>query len=245
MDQSQIWNDAAAQRYDTPGVGMFAPDLLAATVTCLKALAAGGPALEFAIGTGRVAIPLLAAGVPVAGIELSGPMLAQLRTKADATTIPVVIGDMATTRVPGQFTLVYLVYNTIANLLTGAEQAACFRNAARHLAPAGYFVIELWIPQLPPPPPAPQAVVELSMPGYLLVDVFDVPTQQVVSHHVWFDDTGAAQVFQMPHRFILPAELDRMADAAGFDLSHRHADWQGAAFDAASRAHVSVYRLRG
>ena len=134
MTQAETWNAEAARRYDTPGTGMFACDVLGPTVDRLAALAVDGRALEFAVGTGRVAIPLAERGVPVTGIELSAPMIEQLRTKADETTVPVVVGDMASAEAPGTYTLVYLVFNTISNLLTQAEQVACFRNAARHLS---------------------------------------------------------------------------------------------------------------
>jgi SAM-dependent methyltransferase len=153
MRQEDIWDEDAALQYDTPGMGMFSPEVLGPTVDRLAQLAGDGEALEFAIGTGRVAIPLAQRGVPVTGIELSGPMIDQLRTKANETAIPVVTGDMATTRAPGAYTLVYLVYNTISNLLTQSEQVACFRNAARHLMPGGRFVIELWVPELRKLPP--------------------------------------------------------------------------------------------
>lgn len=120
-----------AAGYDTPGIGAFAPEVLGPMVDRLVELAAGGRTLEFAIGTGRVAVPLAERGVPVAGIELSRPMIARLRDKADESAIPVVHGDMATTVVPGEFTLVFLVFNTISNLLSQADQVECFRNAAR------------------------------------------------------------------------------------------------------------------
>jgi SAM-dependent methyltransferase len=135
--QEEIWDVDAAQRYDTPGTGMFAPEVLGPTVDRLAELAGDGPALEFAIGTGRVAVPLAERAVRVTGIELSGPMIEQLRTKADEARVPVVLGDMVTARAPGEYSLVYLVYNSISNLLTQAEQVACFRNAARHLIPGG------------------------------------------------------------------------------------------------------------
>ena len=128
---------------------MFAPEVLDAAVDVLARLAGSGAALEFAIGTGRVGIPLAARGVPVSGIELSAPMIAQLRHKVDEVTLPVVMGDMATTTVPGEFSLVYLVWNSISNLRTQKEQVECFRNAARHLRPGGRFVIELWVCQGP------------------------------------------------------------------------------------------------
>src|SRR5215475_6958536 len=174
MRQEDIWNAAAAASYDTPGTGMFAPDVLGPTVERLAELAAGGRALEFAIGTGRVGIPLSGRGVPVTGIELSRPMVQRLREKADEATVPVFVGDMATTVAPGEFTLVYLVFNTISNLQTQAEQVACFRNAARHLVPGGRFVIELWVPELRTLPPGQRATVWHREPGYIGLDTYDV-----------------------------------------------------------------------
>jgi SAM-dependent methyltransferase len=240
--QEEIWDADAAQRYDTPGTGMFAPEVLGPTVDRLAALAGEGRALEFAIGTGRVAVPLAERGVPVTGIELSRPMGEQLRTKADEATIPVVVGDMATTRAPGEYSLVYLVFNTISNLQTQAEQVECFRNAARHLTAGGRFVIELWVPELRRLPPGLPATVGLSEPGYILLDTYDVLNQHVVSHHFHFGEGEQAQLFRSPHRYIWPAELDLMAQLAGFELESRHADWAGSQFTAESTSHVSVYR---
>ncbi|HXP54236.1 MAG TPA: class I SAM-dependent methyltransferase, partial [Streptosporangiaceae bacterium] len=159
MRQEDIWDDEVARDYDRSDSDMFAAGVLGPTVDRLAGLAGSGRALEFAVGTGRVAIPLAQRGVPVTGIELSAPMISQLRTKADEDAVPVVHGDMATTRVPGEFSLVYLVYNTIGNLLTQAEQVECFRNAARHLGPGGRFVIELGLPELRVMPPGQSAVV--------------------------------------------------------------------------------------
>jgi SAM-dependent methyltransferase len=243
MDADDIWDAEAARDYDTPGVGMFAPQILDPCVARLAELADGGAALEFAIGTGRVAIPLAAAGVPVSGIELSPAMIGQLRTKVGADRIPVTQGDMATTRVDGQFALVYLVFNTISNLLTQDEQVACFRNAARHLVPGGRFVIELWVPQLRQLPPGQPGLIFAAQPGYLGIDTYDVVDQRVVSHHVRFGPGRDARLFRSPHRYIWPAELDLMGRLAGFELETRQADWGGAAFTAASASHVSVYRL--
>ncbi|MFC8372728.1 class I SAM-dependent DNA methyltransferase [Streptomyces sp. NPDC057239] len=243
MEQKEIWDADTARRYDTPGTGMFAPEVLDPAVDRLARLAGEGAALEFAIGTGRVAVPLAGRGVPVTGVELSPPMVEQLRTKADEATIPVIIGDMATTVAPGEYTLVYLVFNTISNLLTQAEQVECFRNAARHLGPGGRFVIELWVPELRKLPPGQTATVWHSESGYIGLDTYDVLRQHVVSHHFHFDDSRQAELFRSPHRYIWPAELDLMAQLAGFELESRHADWDGAAFTAESRSHVSVYRL--
>ncbi|MDW6059222.1 class I SAM-dependent methyltransferase [Streptomyces sp. FXJ1.4098] len=245
MRQDEIWDVETAQSYDTPGAGMFAPEVLDPTVDRLAELADGGRALEFAIGTGRVAVPLVRRGVPVTGIEMSQPMIDQLRTKADDATIPVVVGDMATATAdaPGTFQLVYLIYNTISNLLTQAEQVACFRNAARHLAPGGRFVIELWVPEVRKLSPGQQAVVWQSEAGYIGLDTYDVLRQHVVSHHFRFGEGREARLFRSPHRYVWPTELDLMAQLAGFELESRHADWQGAEFTADSRSHVSVYRL--
>ena len=187
LPQDEIWDDDAAAGYDTPGSGMFAPEVLGPTVDRLAALADGGRALELAIGTGRVAVPLAERGVPVTGIELSAPMVARLREKADEATIPVVMGDMATARAPGEFRLVYLVFNTISNLLTQDEQVACFANAAGHLEPGGRFVVELWVPELRRLPPGVPATVGVREDGYILVDTYDVLHQHVVSHHFTFE----------------------------------------------------------
>jgi SAM-dependent methyltransferase len=243
MRQEEIWDAETAQRYDTPGTGMFAPEVLDPTVDRLVELADGGRALEFAIGTGRVAVPLAERGVPVTGIELSAPMIRQLRAKVDEVTVPVVAGDMATAAAPGTYTLVYLVFNTISNLLTQAEQVACFRNAARHLVPGGRFVVELWVPELRRLPPGQQAMVCNCEPGYIGLDTYDVLRQHVVSHHFRFGEGRQAELFRSPHRYIWPSELDLMAQLAGFELESRQADWAGADFTAESPSHVSVYRL--
>jgi SAM-dependent methyltransferase len=243
MRQEDIWDHEVAQGYDTPGTGMFAPEVIEPAVERLAELAGGGRALEFAIGTGRVAIPLAQRGVQVTGIELSGPMIEQLRTKADETALQVIAGDMTTTRAPGDYTLVYLVYNTISNLLTQSEQVACFRNAAGHLLPGGRFVIELWVPELRKLPPGQQATVFTSEPGYIGLDTYDVLRQRVVSHHFRFGAGRQARLLRSPHRYIWPSELDLMAQLAGFELEARHADWAGTEFTAESRSHVSVYRL--
>jgi SAM-dependent methyltransferase len=222
---------------------MFAPDVVGPTVDRLAELAGEGRALEFAIGTGRVAVPLWQLGVSVTGIELSQPMIDQLRTKVDESAIRVTVGDMATAVAPGEYTLVYLVYNTISNLLTQAEQVACFRNAARHLTRGGRFLIELSVPELRTLPPGQPATVFQSEPGYIGVDTYDLVQQRLISHHFTFGSGKEARVFRSPHRYLWPAELDLMGQLAGFELETRHADWVGSEFTGDSRSHVSVYRL--
>ena len=243
MEQDESWDETAAAQYDTPGEGMFAPEVLGPTVDFLAGLADGSPALELAIGTGRVGIPLRERGVPVTGIELSEPMVARLREKVGEPELPVTVGDMATTRVEGEFGLVYLVFNTISNLLTQDAQVECFRNAAAHLSPGGRFVVELWVPQLRQLPPGSPAAVFAAEPGYVGLDTYDTVGQQVVSHHFRFGRGRDASHGISAHRYIWPAELDLMGRLAGFELEARYADWDRSEFTAGSRSHVSVYRL--
>lgn len=242
LRQDQLWDADAAAGYDTPGEGMFAPEVLGPTVDRLAALAEGGRALELAIGTGRVAIPLHEAGVAVVGIELSESMIGRLRQKVTETQIPVVRGSMTSARATGEFSLVYLVFNTIGNLYSQDEQIACIRNAAAHLRPGGRFVVELWVPR-PQPVGSGHAQVFGAADGYLGVDVLDLATQRGVSHHVRYSADGAARVGFSPFRFVWPSELDLMARLAGMELESRHADWAGSPFTGESTSHVSVYRL--
>jgi SAM-dependent methyltransferase len=241
---SEVWDEETAERYDEDSAPYFAPDVLGPTVDRLERLADGGPALEFAIGTGRVGIALAARGVPVSGIELSAPMLAQLRRKVDADRLPVVAGDMATTVVPGagSFSLVYLVWNSISNLRTQAEQVQCFRNAAHHLRPGGRFVIDLWVPPLQRLTPGQEAVPMSVAEGHLLFDTYDLVTQECASHHYVADADGRVRYSVGHFRYIWPSECDLMAQLAGLEPEARWADWSGSPFLATSDGHVSVWR---
>ncbi|MFI9116995.1 class I SAM-dependent DNA methyltransferase [Streptomyces venezuelae] len=242
MTTSELWTRATADRYDAEETEMSSAAVLGPTLDFLAEAADEGPALEFAIGTGRVGVPLRERGVPVAGIELSEHMAAVLRRKVDEKTLPVVIGDMATTVVPGEFSLVYLVYNTITNLLTQDEQVECFRNAARHLRPGGRFVIELGVPPLRFLPPGQVAVPFDVSERHLGFDTFDLVEQILVSHHFTRDDDGHYRRDNSRHRYAWPAELDLMARIAGLQLERRVADWDGAPFTQDSVKHISVWR---
>ncbi|MCF6523388.1 class I SAM-dependent methyltransferase [Streptomyces sp. JJ36] len=243
MTSSELWTRETAERYDAGETEMSSAAVLGPTLDFLAELAGDGRALEFAIGTGRVGVPLRERGVPVAGIELSAHMAAVLRRKVDEATLPVAIGDMATTVVPGEFTLVYLVYNTISNLLTQDEQVECLRNAARHLAPRGRFVIELVVPPLRFLPPGQVAVPFDVSERHCGFDTFDLVEQVLVSHHFARDgDTGAYRRDNSRHRYAWPAELDLMARIAGLGLERRVADWDGTPFSQDSGKHVSVWR---
>jgi hypothetical protein len=181
----------------------------------------------------------------VAGIELSEPMVAQLRRKVDESAVPVVVGDMAWARVPGEFALVYLVFNTIGNLCSQDEQVACFANAARHLAPGGRFVVEVGVPRLRSLPPGQVAVPFAVRDDYLGLDTYDVVTQRAVSHHLTVEADGSYRRGTHHFRYVWPAELDLMARLAGLDLERRVADWHGRPFTADSPSHVSIWRRPG
>lgn len=244
MVSSEVWGVEAAARYDDPDSPMFSPEVLGPTVDLLAALADGGPVLEFAIGTGRVAAPLADRGVAVTGIELSAPMIAQLRGKADDDRIPVVLGDMATARAPGagEFALVYLVFNTISNLLTQDEQVECFANAARHLRPGGHFLVELGLPDLRRLPPGQHAVPFEVSERHLGFDTYELVEQRLTSHHVNPDRDGAHRRTRSRHRYAWPAEMDLMARMAGMRLVRRVADWDGSPYTDDSRATISVWQ---
>ncbi|MFL6099487.1 MAG: class I SAM-dependent DNA methyltransferase [Actinomycetales bacterium] len=242
MTSGDVWDATTAEAYDESSSEMFSPEVLDPTVDFLARLAGSGPALELAVGTGRVAIPLTARGINVTGIELSEPMVGQLRSKVDALTVPVVVGDMAQTRVPGDFALVYLVWNSISNLETQQEQVECFRNAARHLRSGGHFVIELWVPSLRRLPPGALGVPSIFTDSHLCLDTYDVVTQRCTSHHYTRDPDGSTTYSSGHFRYIWPAECDLMAELAGLELEGRYADWDRSPFTADSRSHVSVWR---
>jgi methyltransferase family protein len=226
-----------ADRYDAGLGSMGEPAAIDPVVDVLAELAGDGAALEFAIGTGRIALPLAARGVPVSGIDLSEPMVAHLRGKAGGDAIDVTIGDMTTTRVDGSFRVVYLVYNTIGNVTTQNAQVACFENAARHLELGGCFVIELTVPDLQRLPPGERFVVFDVSERHAGIDEYDVLTQTLVSHHYYADGYGS-----MPFRYAWPSELDLMARIAGMTLRDRWQDWDRSPFTAESRKHVSVWQ---
>lgn len=230
-----------AERYDETSAPMFAPDAVDPVVDVLAELAGDGRALEFAIGTGRIGLPLAARGVDVTGIELSPDMVEQLRAKDGGAALDVAIGSFADIRVAGEFALVYLVFNTIGNVTTQAEQVATFRNAAAHLAPGGHFVIEVGVPELRRLPPGQHTLVFEAREGKWGIDEYDFVDQGLVSHH--FEDRGGGRVERtsMPFRYAFPAEFDLMAELAGMHLRERWSDWDRAPFTGESTQHVSVW----
>ena len=219
-----------AERYDAETADMEVEPV----VDFLAELAGGGAALELAIGTGRIALPLAARGVAVHGIDLSPDMVAQLHAKQRGDEIPVAIGDYATTRVDGTFSLVYIVFNSINNQTTQDAQVASFQNAAAHLGPGGCFVVEVGTPARQP-----LSVFDLS-DTHVGVDEYEADTQRLVSHHFTLVD-GRWERVSMPFRSVSPAELDLMARIAGMRLRERWAGWRREPFTSESTKHVSVW----
>jgi SAM-dependent methyltransferase len=233
------FDERVASRYDDSSAAMFSSEAVEPVVEFLAELAAGG-ALELGIGTGRIALPLSQRGVEVHGIDLSQAMVARLRAKPGGAAIPVAIGDFATTRLDGGFSLAYLVFNTIENLTTQAEQVACFRNVAAHLEPGGCFVIEVTVPDLRRLPPGETMHVFDASEGHWGIDEYDVANQGLVSHHFSLVD-GRIERVSMPFRYVWPSELDLMAELAGMRLRDRWSGWQREPFTSESRQHVSVW----
>src|SRR6266571_1572505 len=215
----------------------------APAVEFLAELAGGGRVLELAIGTGRVGLPLASRGITVEGVEASEKMVARLRAKPGGEQIPVTIGDMAEVPARGPFRLVYLVYNTLFNLLDPDRQADCFRNVAKVLDADGAFVIECYVPD-PARFDRGQRVEALAVTedsATLEVYRHDAAAQRFISQKITFDGQG---IRLRPHaeRYCWPGELDLMAGRAGLRLRERYGDWDRRPFGSDSRDHVSVYR---
>jgi SAM-dependent methyltransferase len=214
----------------------------AATVAFLEQLAGHGPALELAVGTGRIALPLAARGVQVDGVDISPAMVAKLRDKPGGEAIPVTIGDFAEVPVEGSYRLIYIVFNTLFNLLTQERQVRCFRNAAAHLADEGAFVVEAFVPTF---------LTRLHDDQYVHAEAVEIdevrldigrhdPVAQLLDEsHVSLTSDGV-RLSPIVTRYAWPSELDLMAQIAGLRLLHRFGGWQREPFTAASSNHVSV-----
>ncbi len=234
------FDERVAARYDESSAEMFEPEVVEPAVDLLAELAGDGRALELGIGTGRIALPLAQRGVPVHGIDLSYAMTSRLREKPGGEEIGISIGDFSNTTVDGTFSVAYLVFNTINNLTTQAEQVACFRNVAAHLVPGGCFVIEVGIPNLQRLPPGETMRVFDASETHWGIDEYDVANQGLVSHHFSVVD-GRLERVSMSFRYIWPAELDLMAQLAGMALRERWSGWKREPFTSDSRKHVSVW----
>jgi SAM-dependent methyltransferase len=236
-----FFGERVAARYDEVSSDMFDTAVTGPAVDLLARLAGDGAALEFAIGTGRIAVPLAERGITVAGMDNSAAMLAKLREKPGAERIDAVVGDMATTRVDGEFTVVFLVFNTIFNLTTQDGQVACFANAAAHLRSGGRFVIEARVPELQRLPPGQTVLPWRADPDALSFYVYDTVEQRLSGRHYYVEDDGALRPSPIEMRYVWPSELDLMARLAGMRLEHRWGGWGREPFTGLSPAHVSVY----
>jgi hypothetical protein len=235
-----FFDERVAARYDESDADMFDAALVGPAVDFLADLAGDGRALELAIGTGRIALPLAARGVEVHGIELSKAMAARLGEKPGGDRIPVTIGDFTSTRANGSFALAYLVYNTIQNVTTQAGQVACFRNVAAHLEPGGCFVIEVEVPAHQRIPAGERFRVFAAADDHWGIDEYHVASQAAFSHHFELVE-GRWEFSSMPFRYVWPSELDLMAQLAEMTLRERWGGWKREPFTSESESHVSVW----
>jgi SAM-dependent methyltransferase len=235
---ASTYGDRFADDYDR-----WYPEVDPEMVETLAGLAGGGPALELAIGTGRVAIPLTERGVEVHGVDISASMVERLRAKAGGAAIPVTMGDIADVPVDGRFRLVYLVFNTLFALLTPEEQLRCFRNVGARLDAESRFVIEAFVPDLARFDRG-QRVSAISVgvdSARLDVSQHHPATQRVDVQHVELGPFGI-KLFPVAIRYAWPSELDLMAALAGLELESRWGGWDRSEFGDESVRHVSVYR---
>jgi SAM-dependent methyltransferase len=235
------WGPEIAEVYDKTYAAQSAVSVLGPIVDLLAELARGGPALEFAAGTGRVALPLATRGIAVHGIELSPHMADRMAVKPGADAVPVTIGDMTSTRVPGTFRLVYLVANTIMNVTTQDEQLAVFANAAAHLQPGGCFVVEVEVPQLRRVPPGETGWVFTLDRDHVGIETFDDTAGQIAWSHHWIEVDERLVRHSAPYRYVWPSELDLMAKITGFRVRDRWTGWDRTPFTSASTSQVAVF----
>lgn len=241
MTTPDYFSSRIAADYDRDVAESFQPHVLEPMIKMLSTLARGGPCLEFAIGTGRVALALQSVGLKVDGIELSHDMIVEIKKKPGAQALEVRQGDMATLEMGRNYPLVYLVFNTVMNLTTQKAQVQCFRNAAKHLRSGGRFVVEVMVPALRHLPPSAVAVPFDVSQKHIGLDTYVISEQRLTSHHVTLTADGTATYNSIPFRYVWPSELDLMAELAGMRLVQRHGDWIGTPFDDDSRNHVSVW----
>lgn len=242
MHDDGYFDEQVAARYDESSAEEFDPAVVEPAVDYLAQLSGeeNGRALEFGIGTGRIALPLAQRGVSVHGIDMSSAMVDRLRAKPGGDQIGVTIGDFAHTTVDGSFDVVYLVFNTIMNLTTQAEQVTCFRNAAAHLQPGGCFVIEVSVPDLQRLPHGETIRPFRISDNKLGFDEYDVAKQGLISHHFRLEG-GHWERFSVPFRYVWPLELDLMAELAGMKLRERWSGWKREPFTNESRKLVGVW----
>lgn len=242
LDDPGLFGRQWAADYDSPDLPDPAP-----AAEFLAGLAGGGPALELAIGSGRVALPLAARGVPVEGIEASPEMIELMRRKPGSDVISVEVGDMADVAVRGHYPLVYLIFNTLFNLTAPGRQEECFQNVARALTPGGRFVVEAFVPD-PADFDRDEQQVQVRSVTEEAVTVrlhqYDREAQTFVRQTITFTD-GAVRLKPFGMRYLWPEQIDALATGAGLVLEDRFATWRRDPFGPESSDHVSVYRKPG
>ena len=184
MTPENYFGEEVAERYDESSADMFDPDVLDPAVEFLAELAGDGAALELGIGTGRIALPLRSAASACTGSTSPRRWSPSCARSPAGSEIEVAIGDFATTKVDGSFSLAYIVFNTIGNLTTQDAQVACFENVAAHLGPGGCFVIEIGVPALRTLPPGERFQVFDFSAEHIGIDECDVENQGLISHHL-------------------------------------------------------------
>ena len=240
MHTDGYFDETVANTYDNDIGDAFSPKAVKSVVDFLAELSGGGKALEFGIGTGRIALPLMMQGIEVHGIELSNAMLAKLVEKTGGDRIPVIQGDFATTSCKGSFSLVYLIFNTIMNLTTQDEQVKCFQNAASHLEPGGSFVIEVMVPALQKLPFGETNHVFECNDTHWGIDTYNIVSQTLTSHHMRVREQKV-ELSSIPFRYVWPSELDLMARIANLKLKARWGSWKKEPFTNTSHYHISVW----
>lgn len=244
MEQQFFLDPDIAAHYDESSADMYEPQLLESTVDLLVALARGGSdsALELGIGTGRIALPVASRGVRVSGIDLSEPMLSQLRSKDGAQDIDITPGSFRTAQLGRTFRLVYGVFNVFTTFTTQDEQVEAFGNAAAHVEPDGYLVAECWIPDLQRLPPGERVRAFDVSPGHLGFDEYEVAGQRCTSHHYVLNGDRVVASGASHHRWLWPSELDLMARLCGLKLHERWGTWSKDPFTSDSRNCISIFR---
>ena len=239
--EPEVWGRDLAEVYDAVYADMASPAALEPIIDLLTELAAGGPVLEFAAGTGRVALPLSARGLAVSALELSDHMADQFRAKPGADSVQLVVGDMTSERVPGQFSLVFVVANSLMNVTTQQGQLAVFENAAAHLNVGGRFLVELVVPQLRRFPAGQSSRVFTATDHHVGLETLDDPVGQIASSHHWMQIGDRLVTHSAPYRYVWPSELDLMGRLSGFRLLDRWGDWQRNPFGTESESEIAVF----
>lgn len=213
-----------------------------AAISTLTQLAGNGPVLELGIGTGRIALPLAKSGLEVHGIDASAAMISKLRAKPGGDSVPVTLGGFADVKVDGEFSLIFVVFNTFFALLSQEEQVRCFRNVAKHLSKDGIFLLEAFVPDMTRFDRGQNVSATKVTSEYVRLDVseHDPIEQRVNSHHLFMTGEGI-KLYPVQIRYAWPSELDLMGELAGLKLKWRWSGWQRESFTARSEKHISMY----